>query len=404
MNVADSSLVSVTSVKMKEIGRSEEPGCDLSVNNTCTLKKQLLNYCFEKEVPPMRAQRCLAIAGSALTILLALTGCQSPDSEQPTSSPVSTSTTSPAPTSEQNSAAPSTDLTTPASTTDTADPNSNLAVDVLSALEVKGRAPKTGYSRDEFGPAWADVDRNGCDTRNDILNRDLEQVAYRDNTQNCVVITGVLNDPYTATQINFQRGQDTSTAVQIDHVVALSDAWQKGAQQLTAEQRRLFSNDPLNLLAVDGPANQQKSDSDAASWLPGNTAFRCDYVSRQVAVKHRYDLWVTAAEKDAIARVLEACPGQEVPTDDTVYTITATATTTVEQPPVAPVVEQPAPEQPAPVQPAAVAPAPAPAGTDPRFPNCKQAIAAGYGNYIQGVNPEYDWYRDGDNDGINCER
>src|SRR5699024_4130999 len=218
------------------------------------------------------------------------------------------------------------------------------------------------------------------------------------------------------TQINFQRGQDTSTAVQIDHVVALSDAWQKGAQQLTADQRRTFSNDPMNLLAVDGPANQQKSDSDAASWLPSNRSFRCDYVSRQIAVKLRYDMWVTAAEKEAMIRVLDACPGQEVPTDDTVYTINVTSTTTVEQPAVAPAAVAPAPEAPAPVpeapapapvQPAAVPPAPvAPveaAGTDPQFPNCKQAIAAGYGNYIQGVNPEYNWYRDGDGDGINCE-
>ena len=362
----------------------------------------------------MRTTRRLTIAGSALTLLLALSGCQVPESGQTTSTPVSSSTTVTATTTSEQA-----DTTATTSTTVAADPDSNLAVDVLNILEVKGRAPKTGYSRDEFGPAWADVDRNGCDTRNDILNRDLEQVTYRDNTQDCVVLTGVLNDPYTATQINFQRGQDTSTAVQIDHVVALSDAWQKGAQQLTADQRRMFSNDPLNLLAVDGPANQQKGDSDAASWLPANRSFRCDYVSRQIAVKHRYDLWVTAAEKDAMVRVLDACPGQEVPTDDTVYTIAVTSTTTVEQPAVAPAavapapetpapvpeVPTPAPEAPAPVQPAVVPPAPVEAaGTDPRFPNCKEAIAAGYGNYIQGINPEYNWYRDGDNDGINCER
>lgn len=352
----------------------------------------------------MRATRRLAIAGSVLTILLTLTGCQLPDSEQPTSAPVSTSATSPAPTTEQASSAPisTTDLVTPIPATGTAGTDNSLAVDVLGILEVKGRAPKTGYSREEFGPAWADVDHNGCDTRNDILDRDLDQVAYRDNTQNCVVITGVLNDPYTATEINFQRGQDTSTAVQIDHVVALADAWQKGAQQISEEQRRMFANDPLNLLAADGPTNQQKSASDAASWLPANRAFRCDYVSRQIAVKHRYDLWVTAAEKNAMSEVLDTCPGQELPGDDTVYTITATSTTTVEQPPVIPAPVAPLEVQPAVVPPAAVAPVD-PAGTDPQFPNCKQAIAAGYGNYIQGVNAEYDWYRDGDHDGINCE-
>ncbi len=101
--------------------------------------------------------------------------------------------------------------------------------------------------------------------------------------------------------------------MQIDHVVALSDAWQTGAQQLTASQRLALANDPLNLLAVDGAANQQKEDSDAASWLPPRKTFRCAYVSRQVAVKVRYRLWVTAAEKAAIARVLSSCPGQPLP-------------------------------------------------------------------------------------------
>src|SRR5699024_3425620 len=136
-------------------------------------------------------------------------------------------------------------------------------------LEVKGRAPKTGYSRDQFGNGWLDPDGNGCDTRNDILNRDLESVVH--DSDGCKVLTGVLQDPFTDQEIHFTRGAETSTAVQIDHVVALSDAWQKGAQQLSEEERARFANDPLNLLAVDGPANAQKSDADAATWLPPNT-------------------------------------------------------------------------------------------------------------------------------------
>ncbi|CAG7637877.1 hypothetical protein E143388_07940 [Rhodococcus opacus] len=119
--------------------------------------------------------------------------------------------------------------------------------------------------------------------------------------------TGTLHDTYTGTTISFVRGQDTSTAVQIDHVVALSDAWQKGAQQLSAEQRRDLANDPRNLQAVDGPTNGQKSDSDAASWLPPSKEYRCTYVSRQIDVKSLYNLWVTQAEKDAMIRVLQAC-------------------------------------------------------------------------------------------------
>ncbi|GAA1986755.1 hypothetical protein GCM10009718_25240 [Isoptericola halotolerans] len=202
-------------------------------------------------------------------------------------------------------------LTTGAGTT--ASPGTALAG--VDQLEVKGRAPKTGYDRDEFGPAWADVDRNGCDTRNDILARDLTEVTYQDGTEECVVLTGTLAEPFTGTVIEFQRGQTTSTAVQIDHVVALSDAWQKGAQQLDTETRREFANDPLNLLAVDGPANGAKGDGDAATWLPPHTPYRCEYVARQVAVKVRYELWVTEAERDAMVRVLSTCPDEPLPTE-----------------------------------------------------------------------------------------
>ena len=139
-------------------------------------------------------------------------------------------------------------------------------------LDVKGRAPKTGYDRDQYGPAWKDVDRNGCDTRNDILRRDLTAIVLKPSTQDCVVATGTLQDPYSGRAIDFVRGQETSSAVQIDHVVALSDSWQKGAQAWDATRREAFANDPLNLLAVDGPLNMQKGDGDAATWLPPNKA------------------------------------------------------------------------------------------------------------------------------------
>ncbi|MFC5996890.1 HNH endonuclease family protein [Pseudonocardia hispaniensis] len=192
------------------------------------------------------------------------------------------------------------------------------AATALDTLAVKGRAPKTGYDREQFGPAWADVDNNGCDTRNDILRRDLSGAELKPAPRPCIVLAGLLADPYSGEDILFHRGKDTSAAVQIDHVVALSDAWQKGAQQLTAQQRRDLANDPLNLLAVSGRLNQQKSDSDAASWLPPNNRYRCAYVARQVAVKAKYQLWVTEAERDAIAGVLEHCPGEPLPTDATI--------------------------------------------------------------------------------------
>lgn len=185
------------------------------------------------------------------------------------------------------------------------------ASSALADLAVKGRAPKTGYAREQFGDGWGDIGE--CDTRNYILRRDLTQITWRTSPR-CTVATGILKDPYTAKTINFVRGVATSIEVQIDHVVALSDAWQKGAQKLSFTSRVQFANDPLNLLAVDGPTNSSKSDSDAASWLPPNKAYRCTYVARQVAVKRKYQLWVTSAERDAIARVLKACPGQKLPT------------------------------------------------------------------------------------------
>lgn len=191
---------------------------------------------------------------------------------------------------------------------------SGSALEALDTVPIKGRAPKTGYDRAKFGAAWTDVDKNGCDTRNDILARDLTTVVYKRGTRDCVVSSGTLADPYGGKSIRFVRGNDTSSLVQIDHVVALSDAWQKGAQQWTTEKRTAFANDPLNLMAADGPLNQQKSDSDAASWLPPNKAFRCHYVARQVAVKSQYGLWVTKTEREAMRNVLTGCPDQELPT------------------------------------------------------------------------------------------
>lgn len=183
-----------------------------------------------------------------------------------------------------------------------------MANQVLEKLAVKGRAPKTGYSRSEFGDGWATT--QGCDTRNIILHRDLTDVTLQDS---CKVVSGSLNDPYTGQVIKFVKTD--SSRVQIDHVVALSDAWQKGAQQLTKAQRIQLANDPMELLAVDGPSNQAKGDSDAASWLPKNKLFRCQYVARQIAVKQKYSLWITAAEKSAIGGILKSCPKETLPAE-----------------------------------------------------------------------------------------
>lgn len=183
----------------------------------------------------------------------------------------------------------------------------------LAKLPVKGRAPKTGYSRDEFGQAWADADWNDCDTRNDILRRDLNDPRTDAGSDGCKVLYGTLEDRFTGNTIDFVRGDQTSAQVQIDHIVALSDAWQKGAQALTPRARLNLSNDPLNLIAADGPTNSSKSDKDAASWLPPNREFRCDFAAAQVDVKTKYALWVTKAEREALARVLDSCTGEVTP-------------------------------------------------------------------------------------------
>ena len=186
---------------------------------------------------------------------------------------------------------------------------------VIQTQVTKGRAAKTGYTRDQFGPAWADVDRNGCDTRNDILKRDLTDEVFKEKTKPCVILSGTLIDPFSGETINFVRGVVTSNEVQIDHTVALSNAWQTGAFKLTADQRKAFANDPLNLMAVKGRLNSQKGDGDAATWLPPLKSFRCEYVSRQIAVKIKYKLWFTAPEKEAMIRILKTCPEKALPTN-----------------------------------------------------------------------------------------
>ena len=187
-----------------------------------------------------------------------------------------------------------------------ADPGTAAAL--LAELPVKGSAPANDYDRvGHFGESWIDVDGNGCDTRNDILQRDLTDLVLDGP---CIVLAGEFADPYTGDRIAFERGVDTSQRVQIDHVVALKDAWRTGAQDLPQERRIALANDPINLRAADGSANGQKGDRNAASWLPSNTSFRCEYVARQVSTKAAYDLWVVPAEKDAMERVLAACPDQ----------------------------------------------------------------------------------------------
>ncbi|HLN77844.1 MAG TPA: DUF1524 domain-containing protein [Nocardioidaceae bacterium] len=234
----------------------------------------------------------------------------------------------------------------------------------------------TGYDRDRFGAAWLDADRNGCDTRNDILTRDLMQRVYDPDTHGCVVLSGTLADPYTNQRIAFVRGD--GDLVDIDHVVALGNAWVTGAFQWEIRKRAAFANDPMNLLAVDASANRQKGDGDSATWLPKNKAYRCDYVARQIGVKAKYRLWVTAPERDAMARVLAACPDEpQVPDSG------------------APVV--------APLRLSDPSGSPTPeSGGAGAYGNCDEARAAGAAPVRRG-DPGYSTGLDGDGDGVACE-
>ena len=183
------------------------------------------------------------------------------------------------------------------------------ALTALNKLEVKGRAPKTGYTRSQF-PHWSDPDRNGCDARNDTLKRDLTNITFKAGTRDCKVIAGQLLDPFSGKVLTFST---TKVVIDIDHVVALSNAWQTGAAYFDKNTRLLIANDPINLLAVDAKLNRQKGDGDAATWLPPNKSFRCEYVARQVAVKSKYKLWVTEPEKVAITNILSSCVDQKLP-------------------------------------------------------------------------------------------
>ncbi|MEP7090892.1 MAG: excalibur calcium-binding domain-containing protein [Nocardioidaceae bacterium] len=245
------------------------------------------------------------------TALLVLIGCAPAMAPPLTSTPSGDAPTTDAPSprpSQQHSVTPlpSAPRPRPTRTTRAASP----ALVALASLTVKGRAAMSGYSRDLFGEPWTDVDGNGCDTRDDILGRDVSDARMQSGSD-CVVESGRLEDPYLGHPIPFQRGYDD--LVDIDHVVALGNAWATGAFRWDASKRLALANDPAGLLAVDASSNRQKGDGDAATWLPHNKAFRCGYVARQVSIKGAYGLWVTPPERAAIARVLSGCPGETLP-------------------------------------------------------------------------------------------
>lgn len=271
------------------------------------------------------ARFATATAAVVAGCLLVLTGCGVTAVEQPTATGATTATGAP---SQRESMAPPTP-TADASTSapkETAPPASGsdarTAVAALATLQIKGRVPMTGYDRDRFGTEWSDAvgdfcyTRNGCDTRNDILARDLQRETVESN--GCVVTAGILAyEPYTGEDDRpFVKGGSYEQAFDVEHIVALGNAWATGAQRLSEERRAELANDPVNLMLTDPSLNRSKGDADFATWLPPNKPFRCSYAARQIRVKQKYQLWMTAPEKAAMERVLATCPNEPLAQPD----------------------------------------------------------------------------------------
>ncbi|WP_062076969.1 GmrSD restriction endonuclease domain-containing protein [Demequina globuliformis] len=307
-------------------------------------------------------------------------------SATPSPSPSLSATATPSPTASA--------LSTPTpAPTPTPSPSQTLtdgtAAAALVALEVKAEQAQSPYEREAFGDGWVDVDRNGCDTRNDML---ILRLYERDMSGSCTVTSGRLTDPFTGTSIWFERGG--ASEVDIDHLVALSAAWVTGASEWDYATRVAFANDPLNLEPVDAGENRSKGDDDASEWLPPHRDFHCQYVARQIAIKGKYGLWVTPAESSAMERVLGACPDEPLPAAGEVIALD---------------IEEPAPAAPPEPEPE---PEPKPKKTadagetsediDQNYGACYK-LPAGKGPYVKGVDPEYAFYQDRDGDGVVCE-
>lgn len=190
-----------------------------------------------------------------------------------------------------------------------------------NGLRVIGSAPRKapGYDRScasgrlcVFGTAWTDAttgtewSRDGCDTRNQALKRDLRNVQIKPDTRGCVVLSGDLTDPYSGDQVQFRRS--AGSPVSVDHIYPLATAWSRGASTWSLEVRKRFANDPANLLTTTAAVNSAKSDKMPNRWMPATASGRCLYAKRLITVALTYQLPVTSAENQALNRALRDCP------------------------------------------------------------------------------------------------
>lgn len=320
-------------------------------------------------------------AGDAPVTSASPSASPSATAQEPVATPSPTPSATASPTPSPTASSASTDEPS------AQDAATGTALAALHALDVKAEYPGTDYEREAFGDGWVDVDRNGCDTRNDMLAERLESISWNGS---CTIVSGDLADPFTGSWITFERGG--ASEVDIDHLVALSAAWSTGAADWEYAKRVAFANDPLNLEPVDAGQNRSKGDDDASEWLPPSEDFHCQYVARQVAVKTKYALWVTPAEFAAMDQVLTACPEEPMPDAG-------------DQPVVAAGVKEPAPaktESPEPVETTEPAPSEPEEELDPDYGACYK-LPAGKGPYYKDKDPEYHYYQDRDGDGVVCE-
>ncbi|GGX17602.1 lipoprotein [Streptomyces malachitofuscus] len=246
-------------------------------------------------------------SGPAVTAAVALlAGC---DGLPDTGSPAGGGSGAAAPDGRAVSPLDNPDGTGPGLAPVTGEKNRAAAVALIEKVTTKGRGPRTGYDREEFGYAWMDtadgvpLARNGCDTRNDLLKLHGRDVRFRSGSD-CVVVSMELYDPYTGKDIAWKKAD--AAEVQIDHVVPLSYSWQMGAARWPEDKRERLANDALNLLPVEGRANSAKRDSGPAAWLPPSKAVRCAYAVRFAQVALKYELPVTSADR---RMMLEQCGG-----------------------------------------------------------------------------------------------
>lgn len=249
----------------------------------------------------------LVLVGAIIVSVAAVSSMQSAKDE---ASVIVTPTVSVAPEAPIETAEPEAPVEVPAPAP--ADDVYGQAEAFVASLPVTSAAPSAKYQREpQFGRAWIDVDGNGCDTRNDILKRDM--VSFETFRGDCEVQTGILNDVYSGSTIDFVHtnafGKNTgdSMTVQIDHVIPLNWAWQNGAEAWSQDTRILFANDPINLKAVEGKQNSSKSDKGPSAWMPAAGSYHCTYAVDFTSVLQKYELTIPAADQQALLGTLAGC-------------------------------------------------------------------------------------------------